>query len=373
MKTKVIALVSNNISTDQRLIKVGATLQNNGIDFLLIGTQHRGSPTLNHIPFKTKRTPIFFKKNFPFYAELQFRLFLELLKTPKKNSIILANDLDTLIPAKIISVLFKLPLVVDFHEIYSEMPSLKQGSIQKRVWKFFERIFVPGLQNTYTVSESYAQWFKKEYKIQPKVIKNVPFKIESPILEKNSDKNIILYQGAINPSRGIDKMILAMQYLENSVLWIIGDGPLFAEYKLFAKENGVAEKISFFGKISPDELRLITPQADIGLSLEEDNGLSYRYALPNKVFDYIHAGIPVLGSCDLPEMKKLIHEFKIGMIIENHDPEHIAEKMKALLKLGKPHFQPALKQATEVLNWENQEKSLLEIFNYSQKATEILR
>lgn len=370
MRNKVIALVSNNISTDQRLIKVGTTLQNNGFDFFLIGTKHRGTPDLAHIPFKTKRAPIFFKKNFPFYAELQFRLFFELLKTPKKNSIILANDLETLIPAKIIATLLNIPLVVDFHEIYSEMPSLRSGSIQKRVWKFIERKFVPGLKNTYTVSDSYANWFQSEYKIRPKVIKNVPFKKEIPIHEITSKVNVVLYQGAINPSRGIDKMILAMQFLENTELWVVGDGPMFSEYKSLAVKSGLEPKVKFFGRVSPDKLKEITPLADVGLSLEEDNGLSYRYALPNKIFDYIHAGIPTLGSCDLPEMKKLIQEFQVGMLIENHEPKHIAHKIESLLQLGKQRFQPSLIRASEVLNWENQEQKLVEIFNYLQKETE---
>ena len=162
MRNKVIALVSNNIATDQRLIKVGNTLQKNGFKFLLIGTKHRGSPNLDHIPFATKRAQIFFQNNFLFYAELQLRFLIELIKTSKKDSILLANDLDTLIPATIISKLYQIPLVVDFHEIFSELPTLKEGSIQKKVWKFVERQFVPGLENTYTVSESYAHWYRQK-------------------------------------------------------------------------------------------------------------------------------------------------------------------------------------------------------------------
>lgn len=312
--------------------------------------------------------PFFFNKNFPFYAELQFRFFWELLKISKKNSIILANDLDTLIPAKIISILFNVPLVVDFHEIYSEMPSLKEGSIQKKVWKFFERKFVPGLKNTSTVSESYANWFKKEYAIEPKVLKNVPFLYEFHNEEEISDKKIVLYQGAINPSRGIDKMILAMKYIDNTDLWIAGDGSLLSQYKKLAMDNGVGTKVKFLGRVSPVELKRITQKADLGLSLEEDNGLSYRYALPNKIFDYIHAGIPILGSCDLPEVKKIIYDYQVGDVIENHDPEHIAIKIKNLLLTGKDSFFDALKIAAKDLNWENQEKELIQIYKKIQNS-----
>lgn len=362
MRNKVIALVSNNIATDQRLIKVGSTLVNNGFDFHLVGTKHRGAPNLDHIPFKTSRTNIFFQKNFLFYAELQLRLLLALIKMPKKESILLANDLDTLIPASIISKLYRVPLVVDFHEIFSEMPTLKEGSIQKKVWKFIEAKLVPGLKHSYTVSNSYANWFNESYGIEPEIIKNVPKQQEAPKHPEASNKKVVLYQGAINFSRGIDKMILAMKFLDQVQLWIIGDGPLLDEYKSLAKESGVEDKVRFFGKLTPAELKEITPKADLGLSLEEDNGLSYRYALPNKVFDYIQARIPMLGSCDLPEIKELIHQYQIGDVIENHNPEHIASKINSILKIDKQSFLANLDLASKELNWENQEQKLVKIF-----------
>ena len=362
MRNKVIALVSNNIATDQRLMKVGSTLLNNGFDFHLVGTKHRGNPNLDHIPFKTSRTNIFFQKNFLFYAELQLRLLIALFKMPKKNSIILANDLDTLIPATIISKIYNLPLVVDFHEIFSEMPSLKDGSIQKRVWKLIESSLVPNLKFTYTVSNSYANWYNQSYGIQSEIIKNVPKQREAPNNSETLNQKIVIYQGAVNPSRGIDKMILSMQFLDNTQLWVIGDGPLLAEYKTLSKDIGVVDKVRFFGKLSPTELKEITPKADLGLSLEEDNGLSYRYALPNKVFDYIQARIPMLGSSDLPEIKELIEKYQIGDLIDNHHPEHIASKINAILKIDKQSFLANLDLASKELNWENQEHKLVNIF-----------
>ncbi len=362
MRNKVIALVSNNIATDQRLIKVGSTLQNNCFDFHLVGTKHRGNPSLDHIPFKSSRTNIFFQKNFLFYAELQLRLLLALIKMPKKNSIILANDLDTLIPAKIVSKIYNLPLVVDFHEIFSEMPSLKEGSIQKRVWKLIETQLVPRVKYSYTVSNSYANWFNESYGIEPEIIKNVPKQQKAPVQTDKLEHKVVIYQGAINPSRGIDKMILSMQFLENTQLWIVGEGPLFEEYKALAKESEVEDKVQFYGKLTPIELKKITPKANLGLSLEEDDGLSYRYALPNKVFDYIQARIPMLGSSDLPEIKELIEKYNIGDLIENHHPEHIATKINSILEIDKQFFLTNLNLASKELNWENQEQKLVKIF-----------
>ena len=139
MRKKVIALVSNNISTDQRLIKVGTSLQKNGFEFNLIGCTHTSKKDLSHIPFTTQQLNLIFKKNFVFYAELQIRHLINLIGMDTNNSILLSNDLDTLIPAKIIAKLYNIPLVVDFHEIFSELPTLKAGSYQKKTWQWLEK------------------------------------------------------------------------------------------------------------------------------------------------------------------------------------------------------------------------------------------
>ncbi|MXV39317.1 glycosyltransferase [Flavobacteriaceae bacterium Ap0902] len=370
MSQKIISLVSNNIATDQRLIKVGTSLKNNGYDFLLIGTQHRGTPSVAHIPFKIKRVSIFFKRNIFFYAELQFRLLFQLLIEDKKNSILLANDLDTLLPAYVVSKMFKIPLVLDSHEIFSELPTLKPGSIQKKVWCFLEKKLIPQVDKMYTVSPSYALFFKNKYGKEAAVVSNFPVlknnlsqQADLKIAIDKKTKYVLIYQGAINESRGIDKMILAMQYLDDTALWIIGDGPLKKSYQKLAQKENLLAKVQFLGRINPNELKAITPLADLGLSLEEDNGLSYKYALPNKVFDYVHAGIPVLGSSDLPEVKNIINKYKIGDVIKSHDPIDIAKKIQGLLKTDKSIFKSGLSEAQKDLNWENHESILLDTFS----------
>lgn len=365
MRKKVIATVSNNIATDQRLIKVANSLEKNGFIFEIIGTNHRGSPDLSHISFKAERVPILFKRNFLFYAELQLRLFFKLLTKNKKDTILLANDLDTLLPVYLISKIYRIPLVFDSHEIFSELPSLKKGSYQKKVWKLLEKFLLPKMKNFYTVSRSYADWFYSSYGVLPKVIKNVPLEsktIKKEITHKERERKVVIYQGAVNYSRGIDKMILAMKYLENIDLWIVGDGPYLEKYKALSLKEKLEDKITFYGRLKPHELRKLTPKACLGLSLEEDNGLSYRYALPNKVFDYIHAEIPILGSRDLPEVAEIIKNYEIGELVDNHAPSHVAKKIKSMLAQDFTRYKSGLQKAALDLRWENQEKDLINIF-----------
>jgi hypothetical protein len=96
--------------------------------------------------------------------------------------------------------------------------------------------------------------------------------------------------------------------------------------------------------------------------LEEDFGISYRFALPNKIFDYTHAGIPVLGTF-LPEIKNTIETYGLGKTIENHNPKHISEMIKLMLREGKFAYSENLKKAAGVFNWPNEEKKLEKIYS----------
>ena len=358
---KVIVSVFNNLYTDQRVEKVCKTLFDNGYDIELIGNSWDGLPEMQRpYPFHRivlKSTSLKFA-----YPEFNKKLYSELLKRADQNTILLSNDLDTILANALVSKKLKIPMVFDSHEIFTEMPSVKGRFVQK-IWRMLERSFVPKMQYMMTASESYAKWFSETYQIEtPIVVQNFPRKIrvENPVQEINHPK-IILYQGAINPSRGLDKIIPAMKSIENAQLWIAGKGPKFEEYTELVKKENLSDKVIFLGKLLPEHLREITRKADVGLSIEENNGLSYFYSLPNKVSDYIQARVPVVVS-NFPEMKKIVDTFHVGEIIENHSVETLSNKINLVLNNGKEAYQHALNLAAEELCWENEEPKILALF-----------
>ncbi len=133
-----------------------------------------------------------------------------------------------------------------------------------------------------------------------------------------------------------------------------------------AKQAGVENKIKFLGKLCPSDLRQITAKADVGLSIEENNGLSYYYSLPNKISDYIQSRVPVVVS-NFPEMTNIVNTFNVGEIIENHSPEHLAEKINMVLKTGKTFYLHNLNIAADELCWENEEEKILKLFSEVRK------
>ena len=356
---RVLVSVTNDISTDQRVAKVCDTLVNNNFSVLLIGRKLPNSVPL-HRKYKTKRFRLLFNKGLLFYGEYNLRLFFYLLFA--KKDVLLANDIDTLLPNYLISKLQKTKIVFDSHELFSEIPELVHRPKVKKVWLALENWIVPKLKNNYTVCNSIAQYYQNKYKCSFKTIKNLPTKKRTKpgaLSFNTSNKKIILYQGALNIGRGIELMVETMRFLDNYLLILIGDGDIAATLKSKVFSKNLEDKVIFLGKIAPVELHKLTPLADLGLSLEEDLGLNYRFSLPNKIFDYIQAEVPVLVS-NLPEMSAVITTYNVGEVTVHRTPQKLAIQIAHLLEKT---FTKELKSAKKVLVWEQQEEQLLSIFN----------
>ena len=353
----IIVSVTNDLTTDQRVEKVCETLFANNYNVVLIGRKLKTSVPISR-KYKTTRMSLIFNKGFLFYAEYNIRLFLKLLFL--KKDIVVSNDLDTLLSNYLISKLQSKIIIYDSHELFTEIPELIHRPRIKRIWESLEKRILPKLKNCYTVCDSIATYYKEKYNTSFQVIRNLPKTKNSipGILPFTTDKKIILYQGAINIGRGLELMIETMEYLEDYVFVIIGSGDIINELKETAKKSVERNKVHFSGKLTPTEMDKLTPLADIGISLEEDLGLNYRFALPNKLFDYLHAEIPVLIS-NLPEMKKIIDIYKFGEVVYDRDPKSLAKQIQQFPL--KKHSEEIL-EAKKSLNWKHEEEKLISIY-----------
>ncbi|MCF6279189.1 MAG: glycosyltransferase [Flavobacteriaceae bacterium] len=358
---RIIISVTNDLATDQRVYKVSKTLQKLGYDILLIGRKLPNSLPLKR-PYKTYRMKLLFNKGFLFYAEYNLRLFFKLLFT--KKDILLANDLDTLLPNYLISQFLNKKLVYDSHELFTEVPELINRPRVQKIWLKIEKNILPKLKNCYTVCQSIADYYNDKYNTNFSVIRNLPEKLTKELKEplfKLKNEKIIIYQGALNLGRGIELMIETMQYLNNIIFVIIGDGDISTQLKQQVINLKLDDTVRFSGKIIPKELRTITPTADLGISIEEDLGLNYRYALPNKIFDYIQVEIPILVS-DLTEMKGIIDSYKVGEVIIDRNPKALASQIEKILKKDTKYWKENLKNASKELIWENEKEKLITFF-----------
>jgi len=366
---RVIISVTSDLVTDQRVRRTAETLRKHGLNVVLVGRQMKKSLPLTKHGYKTVRFRLWFEKGFLFYANYNLRLFFYLLT--HRADVLVANDLDTLLPNFLVSRIKRVELFYDSHEYFTEVPELVNRKGRQRVWKKIERFIFPKLKHVYTVNESIANLYENEYGKKVSVVRNIPASFPGTVIAKTRedlklplDKKIILFQGAgINVQRGAEEALEAMLYVKNAVLLFIGSGDVIEKLKDIRDILNLQDKVFFIPKVPMNELRQYTKLADIGLSLDKDTNINYRFSLPNKIFDYIHAGIPVLAS-QVVEVKKIIDDYKIGMTIEDHNPKHIGEKINDMLSDEKrfAQWKENSKLATQELCWENEEKQLLKVF-----------
>jgi glycosyltransferase involved in cell wall biosynthesis len=363
---RVVISVTNDLVTDQRVSKVADYLLKHGYDVFIIGRKLNNSLDLTGKRFKTKRMRLLFNKGPLFYAEYNIRLFFLLLFI--KADIFLANDLDTLLANFLVSKIRHRKIIYDSHEYFTEVPELNGRIITKKIWLAIEKLILPKIKFSYTVSESIANIYNEKYKMNMKVIRNLPViakNTEEPeFISIPENKKIIIYQGVLNIGRGIENVMEAMQFIDGAIFLIVGDGDIKNELEDLAFKLKVDNKVIFLGKVPFEQLQSITRKANIGISLEQNVSLNYYYSLPNKIFDYIHSNVPVLVS-DLPEIVKIVKKYEIGIVVDNFDGAFLSVQIKEMLENKEKirEWKNNMITASEELCWENEEKKLDGIFN----------
>ncbi|GHU67145.1 glycosyl transferase [Bacteroidia bacterium] len=362
---KITVSVTNDLVTDQRVHKVCNTLIQNGYYVKLIGRKFRKSANINR-EYNTHRMRLFFNRSFLFYAEYNVRLFFYLLFD--KADIYLSNDTDTLVANYLASKIRRKSLVFDAHEMFPEMPEVIHRPLVKAVWTGIENWIFPRLKHCYTVCLSIADIYNQKYGINMQVVRNIPvskfvkISAKDAAIPKTPNTKILLYQGAVNIGRGIEWVIDAMPYLEDCVFYVVGSGDILAKLKRKVRSMQLEEKVIFTGRVPFEQLPAYTACADIGINLLENRGLNYYYSLPNRIFDFIRAHIPVL-SVDFPEIRRIVAEYDIGTLIDRHEPLFLVAIIQKMLVQTKNEI--GFGHANIELTWEREAEVLLDVIIHS--------
>jgi glycosyltransferase involved in cell wall biosynthesis len=357
--------VTNCICHDQRVLKIAGTVSELNCDITLIGRMLGDCCKNNQVPFATKRFKMVFKRGFLFYKFFNIRLFFYLLT--HKFDLLVSNDLDTLLPNYIVSFIKRLPLIYDTHEYFTGVPEIQDRPIVKGIWKTIESFIFPKLKTIITVSNSVAQKYFEDYGIMPVTVMNcsqasehiMPFSREGLGIKK--EDLIVVFQGTgINIDRGGEELVKAVLRSDKITLLVIGSGSSLANMQILARGS---DKIKFIGTLPWEKMMQYTRMADVGISLDKDTNINHRFSLPNKLFDYISAGIAIVVS-DLPEVKKLISDYGCGIVIEKVTPEIISETLDHLV-----HHKELLEEykmnsfnASQKLNWKNESIKIRKIY-----------
>lgn len=357
---RICVSVSNDLAFDNRVSKTCKSLVDCGLSVHLIGRVfNRNSKPLNR-NYDCKRLYIHFRKNAIYYAELNTKLFFHLLFT--KQDILWANDLDTLLPNWLVAKLKRKPLIFDSHEHFTQVPELKENPFAKKVWKWVEKVCIKDCKAVFTVCNPIKDYFKQEYGKDSLIVRNIPSK--NAITEENisaADKeNLLVWQGAVNVERGLEELCEAMKYVDARLV-IMGEGDIKSDLENKIQQWGLSDKVSFLGKLPFEQMMEQTKKAKLAISIDKDTNGNYAISLPNKIFEYIDAAVPVLVS-PLQEIKTIVEKYETGVFIRSYDAKELGKQISELLS---DNYKLDLiaencrKAATE-LCWENEEEKIFE-------------
>lgn len=354
---RIICSVTNDLNYDQRMQRICNSLVKGGYEVTLVGRQKRNSPNLTSQAFNQKRLKCFFQKGKLFYLEYNLRLFIYLLFA--KYDIVCSIDVDSILGGYMMKLLRGKKFVFDAHEYFTELEEVVNRPFTKNIWKFVEKLCIRNIDAGYTISQGYSDLYKKNLEIHLDIIRNITV-LKS--LEKKN-REYILYQGAVNYGRGLEQLMEAMKKV-NCNLVICGEGDIYEQLRSTVNEEGLSARVEFRGYLNPEELRAVTNGALIGITLFAADGLSNKYSLCNRFFDYMHCGVPQLAM-NYPEYVKFNNDFEVSYLIEHLNPDEIAKGINLMLSdkslWDRLHLNAL--EARQQHNWEKEEQKLLEIYH----------
>jgi len=269
------------------------------------------------------------------------------------------------LPLSILTKIFKIKIIYDTHELETEKVNF--NSVRKKISKIIERNFINLVDIVFVVSDSIANWYEKEYKIpRPVVVKNAP-KFFEPIRNNHfrndlgikKGSKIALYQGGLSKGRGIDLLLECFKKREDDkvVMVFMGYGELEDEIKSLAR---IKDNIFFYPAVDSDIVLEYTSSADFGISMIENTCLNEEYCLPNKLFEYIMAGLPVIVS-NMKEMREFIEYYNIG-VVANYKIESVNKAIEQVLALDIEQMKKNLRKCAKENAWEIQEEILTKTY-----------
>ena len=281
-----------------------------------------------------------------------------------------AHDLDSLWPAVRAAQRLNRPLVYDSHEFWTEQSSLVDRPLMRSCWSLLEQRLIRRVDRIITVSGSIAQSLKERYSLDEVVVlRNLPLfrhKVQSNLIRETLDlpaeRPIVLYQGGFLTENGLREQIEAAAGFAAAFV-LIGDGPSEQALRNQVRAEGLEDRVYFIPRVPFHQLHNYTCSADLGLCLIKGTGKSFYYSLPNKLFEYMMAGLPILAS-NFPEMQRVVRETRTGATVDPTDIAAIREQITAFLDNAEQReaCAQASLQAAQSYNWERESVQLTQLY-----------
>ena len=367
---KGISLVLNNFKNDNRVYRVAMALNERGHEVHVVALkkgdvlEHEilNGLKVHRVALQSLRLP----DNNKFYGAIKYaEFFWRVIGTYRKYDVWHCNDFEAFLIGLLAKMSRpKLKLVYDAHEYERERYGI--GRVLKHFIGVIEKIGIPFAETVIAVSPSIVEEYKRRYR--PKsihLLRNTPHfnridkhNVFREQLGIRSDQRIFLYQGGIVTGRGIEALVEAFlsRKSDEAVLVVMGEGNKSA----MVKESS---NVFYVRSVPYQEIMRYSSSADVGFNSTQNICMNNYLCLPNKFFEYIQAGLPIISNY-LPDCKALIEKYNIGKVLSQYSVEEINKAVDEMIQTDLSIFQRGLQQAGEELNWEREEKQLDVIYSF---------
>jgi len=289
-----------------------------------------------------------------------------------RPDVVHANDANTLAPASRLGV----PVVYDSHELWTHRNVRGPRPVAQVVERLSERRHARRAAGVVTVSPSIAEWLHRTYRLsaEPVLVRNIPSKPAAAPVPADGrlrslaglgpEDRVIAYGGRITTSRGIEETLSALVELPSDVHFVLlgyGEPEYVGPLGDLAQRLGVHDRVHFVGRVGPDEVAGALADADVSIVYVRPTCLSYRYSLPNKLFEAIHAGLPI-AAADLPDTARVVEDFGVGRVFGSDSPHDLARVVLEVLEQPDA-YRAASRAAIEHLSWEIESERLVGLYS----------
>jgi len=282
-----------------------------------------------------------------------------------------AHDLNTLPVAVAASRATGGRLIYDAHELYTEISTL--SARERFVWRQLERLLIRRADARLSVCDSIADELASRYGVpKPRVLLNCPERTPAVALRPHALRQaagidggtpLVLYQGGFAPHRGLEQLVLAAEHMNGATLVLMGWGRIEDDLRRLVAGRRLDDRVRILPPVSQQDLLSFTAGADVGVIPYQAVGLNNFYTTPNKLFEYMAAGVPIAAS-RFPELIRFVEGLEIGSTFDERDPLDIARTISALL--ADDGAREAMRQraldAAERFSWEREREKLVDLY-----------
>lgn len=374
---RIANVVLNDFTRDNRVLKISASLAEAGHEVTVVALHKSGLPVEeNRDRWQVSRTALLtsrLPRGTVFGVMKMTELALRVVWKWHRVDVWHCNDIEAFVLGWLAQRLNRsLELIYDCHEFESERNA--KPEIERKLVRFLERKMIRRAAAVITVSPSIAEAYSERYSVHGMkavhLVRNIPepktgtgtvtgdrFRDRFGIPQGDF---VALYQGAFTYNRGLETALEAMKGLEEAGIHLVlmGYGPL---QNLVDEAAARLPHVHAHPAVPYEEVLAHTQSADVGLVSVRPTCLSYLYCLPNKLFEYTLAGVPVLSN-DLPDCAAFIHAYQIGEVVPHDTPEGWREALRKLKSSGTTQFKPGLERAGRELSWQKEAQTLVGVY-----------